>query len=296
MNVLRRADEFDVIHSHLEWISLLLARVSPIPIVSTFHGRLDLPWADDLFADPPAGLVAISQSQASTHPDVPWAGIVYNGLRLVDAPFGRERTDALCFVGRVAEEKGIVDAIEVAKAAGRPLKIAAKIGPVGPEYEYNESVFQPALKAAGRDVEFLGELSQADRDQLFAESYASLMPGSWPEPFGLVAIEALACGTPIIARRSGALPEIIRDGVDGFFGDDVTAMAFKVDRVGDLDRQAIRESVIERFSIERMTDGYEAIYRKMLQTPTRIRRPVGVMDADVADRPRTDRTEAVARS
>ena len=294
--LLAHVDEFDLIHSHLEWISLLLGRVSPVPVVSTFHGRLDLPWADDLFAAPPPGLVAISQSQASTHPDVPWAGIVYNGLRLVDAPFGRERTDALCFVGRVAEEKGIVDAIEVAKATGRPLRIAAKIGPVGPEHEYNEAVFQPALKAAGKDVEFLGELSQADRDQLFAESYASLMPGSWPEPFGLVAIEALACGTPIVARRSGALPEIIRDGVDGFFGDDITAMAFKVDRVGDLDRQAIRESVIERFSIERMTDGYEAIYREMLQTPTRVRRPVGVMDADAADRPRTDRTEAAARS
>jgi glycosyltransferase involved in cell wall biosynthesis len=262
--LLSRIDQFDLIHSHLEWISLLLARVSPIPVVSTFHGRLDLPWADDLFADPPAGLVAISQNQASTHPDVPWAGIVYNGLRLADAPFGRERTDALCFVGRVAEEKGIVDAIEVAKAAGRPLKIAAKIGPVGAEYEYNEVVFQPALKAAGKDVEFLGELSQADRDQLFAESYASLMPGSWPEPFGLVAIESLACGTPVLARRVGGLTEIIREGVDGFFGDDVTQLAFNVPRVADLDREAIRASVMERFSAERMADGYEALYRRML--------------------------------
>jgi glycosyltransferase involved in cell wall biosynthesis len=294
--LLARVNEFDLIHSHLEWLSLLLARVSPIPVVSTFHGRLDLPWADDLFAAPPGGLVAISKNQASTHPDVPWAGIVYNGLRLSDAPFGRDRTDALCFVGRVAEEEGIVEAIEVAKATGRPLRIAAKIGPAGPEREYNDAVFQPALAEAGKDVEFLGELSQADRDQLFAESYAALMPGSWPEPFGLVAIEALACGTPIVARRAGALPEIIRDGVDGFFGDDVTAMAFKVDRVQDLDRLAIRESVIDRFSIERMTDGYEAIYRKMLRTPSRVRRAIGVMDQDVAERPRADRTEAVARS
>jgi glycosyltransferase involved in cell wall biosynthesis len=256
--------EFDLVHSHMEWMSLLLARVSPVPVVSTFHGRLDLPWADDLLADPPAGLVAISKNQASTHPDVPWAGVVYNGLRLAEAPFGRKRSDALCFVGRVAAEKGIVEAMEVAKAAGRPLRIAAKIGPTGPEKDYNDAVFQPALADAGKDVEFLGELSQADRDQLFAESHATLMPGSWPEPFGLVAIEALACGTPIIARRSGALPEIIRDGIDGFFGDDVTAMAFKVDRVDDLDREAIRESVIDRFSVERMTDGYEAIYREVL--------------------------------
>jgi glycosyltransferase involved in cell wall biosynthesis len=267
--VLARADGFDLIHSHLEWISLLLARVSPVPVVSTFHGRLDLPWAEDLFADPPPGLVAISQNQASTQPDIPWAGVVHNGLRLADSPFGKARTDALCFVGRVVPEKGIVESIEIAKAADRPLKIAAKVAAGGLEREYFDEVFQPALKAAGSTVEYLGEVSQGERDQLFAESYAALMPGSWPEPFGLVAIEALACGTPVIARPTGALPEIVRDGIDGFFGDDVRAMAFRVDRVGDLDRQAIRDSVIERFSVERMTDGYEAIYRERVSAGAR---------------------------
>jgi glycosyltransferase involved in cell wall biosynthesis len=262
--VLARAGEFDLIHSHLEWVSLLLARVAPVPVVATFHGRLDLPWAEDLFADPPPGLVAISQNQASTHPDIPWAGVVHNGLRLADAPFGKARTDALCFVGRVVPEKGIVESIEIAKAVDRPLRIAAKVAAGGLEREYFDEVFQPALKAAGSTVEYLGEVSQAERDQLLAESYAALMPGSWPEPFGLVAIEALACGTPVIARPTGALPEIVRDGVDGFFGDDVRAMAFRVDRVADLDRQAIRDSVIERFSVERMTDGYEAIYRERI--------------------------------
>ena len=263
--VLARASEFDLIHSHLEWMSLLLARVTDVPVVTTFHGRLDLPWADALFRDPPRGLVAISQNQADTHPDVPWEAVVHNGLRLDSAPFGKRRSDALCFVGRVAEEKGIVDAIEIAQAAGRPLRIAATVAPGGPERAYFDVVFEPALKRAGSDVEFLGELEQEDRDKLFADSYASLMPGSWPEPFGLVAIEALACGTPIVARRIGALPEIIRDGIDGFFGDDVTAMAFKVDRVGELDRAAIRVSVLERFSVEQMTDRYEAVYRKLLR-------------------------------
>lgn len=262
--VLARLPDFDVIHSHLEWISLLLARVSPVPVVSSFHGRLDQPWAEALFARPPKGLVAISENQKSTHPDLPWAGVVHNGLRLTDAPFGRKRDDALCFVGRIAIEKGPVEAIEIARSVGRPLRIAAKIAPGGAEREYYDTVFKPALDEAGADVEFLGELSQVERDQLFAESYATLMPGSWPEPFGLVAIEALACGTPVIARRTGALPEIIRDGVDGFFGDDVTAMAYKVDRVADLDRAAIRASVLDRFSVERMTDGYEAIYRSLL--------------------------------
>ena len=261
--VLDRAADFDLIHSHLEWASLLLARVSPIPVVSTFHGRLDLPWAEEALSDPPAGLVAISENQASTHPDVPWT-VIHNGLTLTDAPFDRRRGDAMCFVGRVAPEKGIVEALEIAKIVGRPLKIAAKVAPIGPERAYFDAVFEPALKAAGGDVEFLGELTQDDRDDLFAESFVSLMPGAWPEPFGLVAIESLACGTPVIARRIGALPEIIRDGVDGFFGDDVTQLAYKVEGAADLDRAEIRTSVLERFSAPRMTDGYEALYRQML--------------------------------
>jgi len=264
--VLDRIEDFDVIHSHLEWASFLLARVSPVPVVSTFHGRLDLPWADASFKSPPAGLVAISANQAATHPHVPWAGIVHNGLTLDGAPFDRRRGDDLCFVGRVAPEKGIIEAMEIAKASGRLLRIAAKTSQLPGERAYFEDVFLPALEAAGSAVEYQGELEQPERDRLFAESYASLMPGSWPEPFGLVAIEALACGTPIIARRVGALPEIIRDGVDGFFGDDVSQMAFNIDRVAELDRAEIRASVLERFSAARMTDQYEAIYRSMLES------------------------------
>jgi glycosyltransferase involved in cell wall biosynthesis len=290
--VLDRAPEFDVVHSHLEWVSPLLARVCPVPVVSTFHGRLDLPWAADALRDPPAGLVAISENQAATHPDVPWT-IVHNGLTLTDAPFERRRGDHLCFVGRVAPEKGIVEAIEIAQAAGRPLRIAAKVAPMGVERNYYNDVFAPALERAGSDVEFLGELSQADRDQLFAESYASLMPGAWPEPFGLVAIEALACGTPVIARRIGALPEIIREGVDGFFGDDVTAMAFLVERAGDLDRDAIRASVLDRFSAVRMTDGYEALYRRMVSTDDEPGTPSTPTPTRIATR-RIDRLEALA--
>ena len=266
LSVLDRIDEFDIIHSHLEWVSTLLARVVPIPVIATFHGRLDLPWANETLANAPAGLglVAISQNQASAHPDVEWAGIVHNGLTLDDSPFERRRGEGLCFVGRVAPEKGILEAIEIAKLSGRPLRIAAKVGPLPPERTYYDEVFKPALAAAGSQVEYLGEVEQAERDQLFAESYAALMPGSWPEPFGLVAIEALACGTPVVTRRVGALPEIIREGVDGYFGDDITEMAFKLDLVGELDRTAISRSVRERFSATRMTDAYEEIYRTAL--------------------------------
>ena len=264
LSVLERARDFDVIHSHLEWYSTILSKVSPVPVVTTFHGRLDYPWARDLLIRGEGNYVAISRAHAATHPDVPWTGVVHNGLNLADAPFERRRGEALCFVGRVAPEKGIVDAIDIARQSGRQLRIAAKIGTTPPERAYYENVFLPALAAAGDDVEFLGEIGSADRDRLFAESYASLMPGSWPEPFGLVAIESLACGTPVIARPAGALPEIVRHGLDGFLGDDVAEMALYVDRVAELDRAAIRASVIERFSAARMADDYEAIYEHLI--------------------------------
>jgi glycosyltransferase involved in cell wall biosynthesis len=261
--VAEQAAEFDVIHSHLEWWSVPLARMSTVPVVATFHGRLDLPFAEKLFMDAPDGMVAISRHQASTHPEVPWT-IIHNGLTLDREPFGDKPGDAFCFVGRVDPEKGIIEAMDIAQRAGRPLRIAAKVGNMAYQRAYYEDVFKPALQKAGRSVEFLGELEPRERDQLFAESYGTLMPGAWPEPFGLVSIESLATGTPVLARRVGALPEIIREGVDGFFGDDVAAMAFYADRLGALDRTAIRERVIERFSAARMTDRYEELYARML--------------------------------
>jgi glycosyltransferase involved in cell wall biosynthesis len=264
--VLDRRAEFDVIHSHVEWYSALLARIAGgggPPIVSTFHGRLDLPWARDVLAAAPGNYVAVSHSQASAHPRFPWTAVVHNGLEFDREPPQVTRGDALCFVGRVAAEKGILDTIEIARRAGRRLRIAAKVGTVAHERAYYDNVFAPALKQAGSDVEFIGELDPGARDKLFAESYASLMPGGWPEPFGLVSIESLACGTPVIARPAGALPEIIRDGVDGFLRDDIEGLAASVERVGELDRDAIRSNVIDRFSAARMADQYEAVYRSM---------------------------------
>jgi glycosyltransferase involved in cell wall biosynthesis len=237
-----------------------------VPVVSTFHGRLDLPWAADLFADKPAGLVAISRSHAAMHPDVPFT-VIHNGLTLDAMPFERRRSDDLVFVGRVAPEKGIMDAIEIARLSGRRLRIAAKIGTQPDEMEYYETVFKPALDTA--DVEFVGEIGGAERDQLVASAYAMVLPASWPEPFGLVVIESLACGTPVIARRVGALPEIVREDIDGFFGDDVSHMAFLLPRVEKLDRRAIRASVLDRFSATRMVDGYERLFEERLAAAER---------------------------
>jgi glycosyltransferase involved in cell wall biosynthesis len=263
LEVLKQAERFDIIHAHLEWYSPLLASLTNVPVVMTFHGRLDFPWASHAFSYVSRGLVAISSAQIATHDDVRWEGVVHNGLDLSRSPFEHKRSDALCFVGRLAPEKGAVDAIEIARRTGRPLRIAAKKGVTPGEIAYFDAIFKPALDGA-KDVEFLGELSGTDRDRLFAESYATLMPGSWPEPFGLVAIESLACGTPVISRRAGALPEIVREGIDGFFGDDEVGMAFRVAQVETLDRRAIHESVISRFSAKKMTDGYEKIYASML--------------------------------
>ena len=129
LDVLHRADEFDLIHAHLDWPGILLAHVSPTPVINTFHGRIDFPFAGRLFEDAPRGLVAISRAQAHLCPEVPWEAVVHNGLNLADAPFERRAGEELCFVGRIAPEKGVVDAIEVARLAGRKLRIAAKIGP-----------------------------------------------------------------------------------------------------------------------------------------------------------------------
>jgi glycosyltransferase involved in cell wall biosynthesis len=262
-SVLDRATDFDVIHSHLEWASTLLAAASPIPVLSTFHGRLDLPWAATLLEGTP-GLVAISRSHAATHPTVQWAGIVHNGLDLERSSSAVHRNEELVFVGRIAPEKGILDAIEVARLTGRTLKVIAKRPVVAHEVEYFQEVFVPALRDAGSFVQDLGELSGPERDRVVGASHAMLMPGTWPEPFGLAVIESLACGTPVLARRVGALPEILRDGVDGFFGDDVEHLAFLVDRVDELDREEIRASVVDRFSAGRMADGYEVLYRRAI--------------------------------
>ena len=286
--VFARGADFDVVHSHLEWWSLALPRGLQVPVASTFHGRLDVPWSRRLLAGRPPGLVAISRSQASVHPDVDWT-IIHNGLALDSMPTVPDPSDAFCFVGRVEAAKGILEAIEIARLTGRPLRIAAKIGTTPEQRAYYDDVFRPALEQAGSLVEFLGELDGEDRDRLLAESYAALMPGAWPEPFGLVAIEALACGTPVLARRVGALPEIIRDGIDGFFGDDAMHLAFLADGVAGLDRRAIRERVVERFSAARMTDRYEELFARLVaaaRPAARVevgRREVGLADAGHGD-------------
>jgi glycosyltransferase involved in cell wall biosynthesis len=259
----RERDRFDVLHAHVETLGFLFARVCPTPVLTTLHGRLDAWGVPDLleeFRDIP--LVAISESQRRWNPDANWVATIHHGLPLQGMPFRKEPGDYLAFVGRIAPEKGIDDAVELARQSGLTLRMAAKVYDP-PEQEQFDVVIAPAIEDG--TVDFLGEVGPEERDPLYAGARATVMLGSWPEPFGLVAIESLATGTPVIARRAGALTETVEHGVDGFLVDDLTEAALAIERAAELDRTEIRRRALERFSPDRMAADYERVYRALIE-------------------------------
>ena len=257
-----RAGEFDVLHSHLDYSTLPFARRCATPTVVTVHGRLDLLDVHPVFeAFREAHLVAISQNQRRLLPHWHWAGTVYNGIELRHFTAHTRAGEYLAFLGRIAPEKGIEDAVAVAKRAGVPLKIAAKIDPVDEAY-YQEQV-RPLL--AHPLVEFVGEVTEREKDAFLGRARALIFPIRWPEPFGLVMAEAMATGTPVIAGRFGSVPEIVEDGVTGFICDSLDEMVLAVHRLGELDRAACRAHAEHSFSASRMADGYERIYAALCE-------------------------------
>jgi glycosyltransferase involved in cell wall biosynthesis len=275
-----RHDEFDIIHSHVETLGFLFARYCPTPVVTTLHGRLDVSGIPELieeFSD--ISLVAISDSQRRWGEEANWVATIHHGLPLEQMPFRPDPGDYLAFVGRITPEKGIGDVIELARRTKLPLKMAAKVYDEHEKVHFDE-VVKPAIEKG--IVEFLGEVGPLERDPLYAGARATIMLGAWPEPFGLVAIESLATGTPVIARRAGALTETIEHGIDGFLVDDLTEAELAVSMIPDLDRTLIRQRALERFSPERMTAEYETVYadlvekarRGELTAATQARRPV----------------------
>jgi glycosyltransferase involved in cell wall biosynthesis len=263
--VLAEQERFDIIHSHVETLGFLAARVSSTPMVATLHGRLDhsgIPELLDEFRDIP--LVAISRSQRRWSPKANWVATIHHGLPLDRLPFGQGPGSYLAFVGRITPEKGVADAIELARRVGMPLRMAAKVYDP-PEKVHFDEVVQPAIDEG--IVTFLGELGPPERDALYAGAAATLMLGAWPEPFGLVAIESMATGTPIIGRRAGALTETVEHGVTGLLIDDLTEAELAVRHLRDLSREAVRARVIERFHPGRMVDAYEAVYRRLVRAP-----------------------------
>jgi glycosyltransferase involved in cell wall biosynthesis len=253
---------FDVIHSHIETMGFLFARLCPTPVVTTLHGRLDhsgMPELLEEFGEIP--LVAISESQRRWSPEANWMATIHHGLPLERLPFNDGPGTYLAFVGRITPEKGVADAIELARRTKMPLRIAAKVYD-SHEHEHFAEVVQPAIDDG--IVTFLGELGPTDRDALYAGAAATVMLGAWPEPFGLVAIESMATGTPVIARRAGGPTETIEHNVTGFLVDDLTEAELAVQHVRDLSRTAVRQHVIEHFLPSRMVDEYEAVYRRLV--------------------------------
>jgi glycosyltransferase involved in cell wall biosynthesis len=254
------ADQFDVIHSHVDYFALPFARHVRTPVVTTLHGRLDLPGLPTIYESyGEAPVVSISDSQRDPLPGANWVATVYNGTDLTRFTFNETGGDSFAFVGRICPEKNIEGAIAIARRTGVPLRIAAKVDPV--DADYHESVIEPLID--GRLVEYLGELGDEDKNDLLGSARALLFPVDWPEPFGLAMTEAMACGTPVLALRRGSVPEVVEDGVTGFVRDsedELAAVAHDVDR---LSRRACRERVERHFSVDVMTDGYEAVYQQV---------------------------------
>jgi glycosyltransferase involved in cell wall biosynthesis len=258
--VFDRAADFDVIHSHVDYFALPFARLVATPVVTTLHGRLDLPGLPTIFERyRDAQVVSISDSQRQPLPGATWAATVYNGTDLGRFTFNEAGGDYFAFVGRICPEKNIEGAISIAHRTGVPLRIAAKVDPV--DVDYHEAVIKPLLD--GRHVDYLGELGDEDKNELLGSARALLFPVDWPEPFGLAMTEAMACGTPVLALRRGSVPEVVEDGVTGFVRDSEEELAQVAGEISRLSRRACRERVERHFSVDVMTDGYEAVYRQL---------------------------------
>jgi len=260
--VRRRADEFDVLHFHIDLLHYPLAAAFADKMVTTLHGRLDLPDLPHFYsAFPDLPVVSISDDQRRPLPMVNWLGTVHHGLPTTLLPFNANpRGDYLAFLGRISPEKRPDRAIEIATRAGMKLKIAAKVDKVDQGY-WAEAIHP--LVAATPNVEFVGEIDERQKAAFLGNARALLFPIDWPEPFGLVMIEAMACGTPIVAFNEGSVPEVIDDGVSGFRVRDVAEAVAAVKVVHRLDRFGVRATFERRFTSRRMAEDYLAIYRNL---------------------------------
>jgi len=256
--VFQRASSFDVIHCHLDTgVHLPLARRSRVPVITTLHGRLDLAGLDNLYKEfSDMQLVSISDSQRRPLPHAGWAATIHHGLPTALHRPSYRPGDYLAFLGRVSPEKGLEHAVSIARRAGMPLKIAAKVDRA--DEHYFRLHVEALLRAPG--VEFVGEIGEAQKTSFLGGAAALLFPIEWPEPFGLAMIEAMACGTPVIAFRCGSVPEVVDEGVTGFVVDNEDEAVECVPRAMDLDRRACRGRFEDRFSDERQALEYVNLF------------------------------------
>ncbi len=259
----RRLDQFDLVHFHIDLFHYAAIREWNTPTVTTLHGRLDVPGLDSCYrAFPDVPLVSISDHQRSPLPPVNWVQTIYHGLPENMLPFDPDGGDYLVFLGRISPEKRPDRAIEIAVRSGKPLKIAAKVDLV--DVEYWETEIRPMVEAYD-NVEYIGEVDETQKAELLGKAAALVFPIDWPEPFGLVMIEALSCGTPVIAWRNGSVPEVIQDGVSGRIVESIEEAVAAVKVVVAMPRAAIREQFDKRFTAERMALNYVGVYERLIK-------------------------------
>jgi glycosyltransferase involved in cell wall biosynthesis len=258
--VFSEKDNFDVLHFHVDYLHFPISRREQIAHITTLHGRLDLPDLVPLyrhFRDMP--VVSISNAQRVPLPWANWQGTVHHGLPRDSFSRGGGEGGYLAFLGRTSPEKGLDQAIEIAKRTGMPLKIAAKIDRV--DRPYFTTVIEPLLDHPL--IEFIGEIGYPEKAAFLGEAAALLFPINWHEPFGLVMIEAMACGTPVIAYSLGSVPEVMQDGVTGFIVPDLESAVRAVKRIGEIDRKKCRRYFEQHFGAERMAQQYLKIYQRL---------------------------------
>lgn len=266
-----QADRLELMHNHADHFALAAARTARIPTVSTLHGRLDIPELRPLYEEfDEHPLVSISLAQRRPLPAANWVANIPHGLPadLYRPSYGRGRHLAFC--GRFSPEKGIEGAIAVAQRSGIPLRIAARyprrdrVEPyLRAEWDYYHDVVAPIMRADPL-VEYVGEISEAEKQELYGGAMALLFPVDWPEPFGLVMIEALACATPVLARPRGSVVEVIRDGVTGYHCETLEDFQSALERIERIDRRACRDEFESRFTADVMAAAYEGVYARLL--------------------------------
>lgn len=259
--VFSQAEDFDLIHFHVDYLHFSMSRRAQIPTVTTLHGRLDLPDLVPVykeFSEMP--LISISDAQRKPLSWANWLATVHHGLPPKSLPFHPEGGEYLAFLGRISPEKGLDRAIEIATRVGMKLKVAAKIDRA--DQRYFEREIEPLFKNNPL-VEFVGEVGNSEKGEFLGKASALLFPINWQEPFGLVMIEAMACGTPVIAFPHGSVPEVIVDGVCGFLVNNVDEAVGAVHRLGEIDRQACRRHFERNFTDERMARNYLEIYQQL---------------------------------
>jgi glycosyltransferase involved in cell wall biosynthesis len=264
-NIRQQAKDFDFLHFHLDYYPFSLFLRQSTPFVTTWHGRLDLPEHQPLFRTfPTAPLISISDAQRRPVPQGNWVRTVYHGLPerlLTPQPV---KPSYLAFLGRIAPEKAVDRAVRIARRCGLPLKIAAKIDPVDRDYFSTE--IKPLLDEPG--IEYIGEINDREKPAFLSGAVALLLPIDWPEPFGLVMIEAMACGTPVVGFHAGSVPEVVEDGLTGYVVKDETGAVAAVGRIDRLSRERVRERFEERFTARRMVQEYLDVYRSLMATET----------------------------